>query len=137
MCEQCCAKTESYGEVFPGWVLVRATVNGMEMRAGQWGLVQFDDPLFIWTETPTILIDRTQLFKEDTPEYDEAVNEWLAWTDKATAFGRFFHISADLGWHLVESAREKGYSIDLGPFNEWFFNYLGEWIRDHEPIPPE
>lgn len=136
MCEQCCAETDSYGEVLDGWYLVRATVQGTEMRPDQWGLVRTctDDPLYIWTETPTPLVDQTKDFAEGTSLHSDAMNDWIRWMAKALAFGRFFQIDADMGWCLVEAARKRGYSFDDKPFYEWFYNHLGEWIRDHEPV---
>ena len=52
MCECCLAETEDYGEVLPGYRLVRATCNGQLMKANDWGLVYCYDPDFIFTTTP-------------------------------------------------------------------------------------
>jgi len=144
MCEQCCAEIESYLEVLPGWTLVRATVNGMEMLKGQWGLVRtekFDDPEFIWTNTPRPIGDldkQCDQFDDNergTPEYDETFDAWFAWQDEATSFGKFFQISPDLGWALVEESHKLGYDPGTEPFHQWLFNHLGEWVRDHKPFP--
>jgi len=142
MCEQCCAKTEDYGEIFPGWYLVRATVNGMEMLTGQWGLVRTNDPEFIWTDDPTPIGDLNErcdkLGDEDegTPEYDEAFDAWFAWMNKAKDFGKFFQVDPDMGWRLVEEGRKVGYEPSAKPFYEWFYDYLGVWIQNHAPSKP-
>lgn len=49
MCEQCMAGTNSWGEVLPGFVLMRATRDGNTMARGEWGLVVCNDPSFIFS----------------------------------------------------------------------------------------
>ena len=49
MCEQCSAATLTLGEVLPGVALVRATRAGRYMQPGQYGLVEQNDPFFVFT----------------------------------------------------------------------------------------
>jgi hypothetical protein len=54
MCEQCCAKADEYGQdaFIPGFYLCRATQDGHMMKAGDWGIVECNDPAFIFHTTP-------------------------------------------------------------------------------------
>lgn len=138
MCEQCCAETETYLEVIPGWVLVRATKDGMEMLKGQWGLLQRDDPDFIWTVTPWPEPEYPDdMLDENSPEAKAAFDEWDRWQQDVQRFKRFFHVTPELGWSLIEAAKERGYDPETsGWFADWFFTYLGKWIETHKPFPP-
>ena len=57
MCEQCAAATVTFvspdnENVLPGYSLVRATIDGNQMKKYDWGLVVCNDPDYIWTITP-------------------------------------------------------------------------------------
>lgn len=55
MCVQCTAETVNYGEFAPGWYLVRATKTDPDsMDAGDWGLVECNDPAIIFSTDLTI-----------------------------------------------------------------------------------
>ena len=44
MCEQCLVNPLYFGEVLPGWYLIRARRDGDIMKVGDWGMIQCNDP---------------------------------------------------------------------------------------------
>lgn len=54
MCEQCSAACDEYGQdtFIPGFYLSRATRDGLWMKTGDWGIVESNDPSFIFQTTP-------------------------------------------------------------------------------------
>lgn len=79
MCEQCIARTNSWGEVLPGFALIRATADGSIMERGDWGLVQMNDPSFYWPSTPRP--DPFYNFTDEqinalTPEQEKEMDFW-------------------------------------------------------------
>ena len=83
MCEQCVARTNSWGEILPGFALLRATAEGDQMSKGNWGLVQCNDPDFVWGMTPK----PNPFYGVDDAALDENQQEILsAWEDQVQQF---------------------------------------------------
>lgn len=67
MCEQCLVNPLYFGEVVPGWFLIRARRASDDMKVGEWGLVQVNDPAFTWsskiepfdTESEDVLLEES------------------------------------------------------------------------------
>jgi hypothetical protein len=82
MCEQCCAGTNSWGSVVPGFSLMKATRdgNGHEDMGGMlrndYGLVQSNDPTFVWQEKPTPCPVGWPVPDEMSDEEDTHYTEW-------------------------------------------------------------
>ena len=58
MCLQCLTDPYYYGEVFPGWSLMRARRQYFtEMKIKEWGLIECNDPTFYFMTTPQLLED--------------------------------------------------------------------------------
>jgi hypothetical protein len=136
MCECCSADTHYIGEVFPKWMLVRARKNGNEMKEGDWGLVNFNSPSFIWdgklepTEEPSkFCVDD----KEDVPpELDEAWDNYMGVVED---FSKCLHGHVQDGYLLYKSCLEGGYDNNKCPrFDVWLFDRLGQvvnkWKKD-------
>lgn len=146
MCEQCSAKTHSWGWVLPGYALVRATCDGTFMRTGQWGLVECNDPTFIWSVTPV-----PDLFYQFTDqevdnladrEYDRHI-DWLTQLDKfdwelgSTSSSAYkYHPSLLSSWQLVEVVRTT-FNCKAHEVTEVLFHYLGRVLEDNpQPLYP-
>jgi len=138
MCEQCSAEVDEFGHPLPGWMLCQATKNGggqsFNMKKGQWGLVESNDPSFIWDIKPRI--DPTEGFtdaeldKKGKEFWDES-NKWI---DEATAFGKALVGGPEEGWTLYEAALKAGYTKDKGAVCFWLFDFLGRWLEAN-PTP--
>jgi len=103
MCEQCSAATDSYGEteVLPGYYLSRATRDGLWMEDGDWGLVECNDPTFIFQTTPV-----------KDPQHgmsDEQINALPK--EEFGKFDEFVDVSEKMGREIAGSARDE-FAID-------------------------
>jgi len=135
MCEQCLVNPLYFGEVLPGWFLIRARREGTEMKVGQWGLVECNGPTFVWTTTPkpdpTVGLTEKQereFWASLTEEQKKAEIAREGDFDDALVCNPF------TGYKLVKAAMKKGYRRNThGHLSSWLFHYLGVWIRDHDP----
>ena len=134
MCEQCSAKTCFYEIGLRGWSLVRATQDGLEMKTGDWGLVECNDPTYIWSVTPEI--NRVD-FNSDGEEIDITEETWKfgsVYTEKVREFEDGLYGSPRAGYELVKACIEAGYDAERdGCFAHWFFNYLAHKIAIQIP----
>ena len=116
MCEQCVAEARDWGEVLPGWTLIRASRDGNTMKADQWGLVSGNDPDFWWTVTPR-------------PRPPEGSADGRAWSLDADEFEKTLVTDPATGYLLYSAAREAGYAGEGGVrFGFWLFARLGEHL---------
>jgi len=129
MCEQCCAATIFFGEVFPGWYLVRARRDGHFMKKAQWGLVRQNDPEFYWDITP---ID------------DDSDENFDIFTEKLEQFEEQFYSDFDSSVALLQSIFKRRLSkFFLRPFKLTkrptydLFKYLGKFIKNSKPEADE
>lgn len=128
MCEQCCAEVEEIGSPFPDWILVRATVDGMYMKKGDYGLATINDPEFVWSERPTA----DPGFGLDNEEFVEGEEGWFNVALSATKNLKCDPIT---GHRLVESAKKAGYNqANDGVFRIWLWHKLGETVDKHNVL---
>jgi hypothetical protein len=142
MCEQCAAATINIAEFAPGWNLVRATQDGGRMKAGQYGLVTFNDPSYLLSVVPKPAPNGGVIGDDDGPMLHKAWDEW---------FGIAGRIDADLacdpvtGYALVSACIEAGWDrpgSDLPLFSQWLTDRLGrilagESVEGVKMIEPE
>ena len=138
MCEQCppLADTQSYGEVLEGWRLIRARKQGHLLKPDDWGLVQMNDPDFVWTVTPEVDPQSGLTDEQINACSKEEHDQWWAWMEKADEFEIALESDPMTGYELILAAMKKGYNPDVyGRFAYWLFDHLGQWLKDHpEPI---
>jgi len=108
MCEQCLVNPLEFGEVFPGFWLMRARRDGDSWKKGQWGLVECNDPTYVWYSTP----GSTEKLWDYPDEFPQA-----------------FDADPVSGYRLVKAAMTKGYDPDEGGFMPWLWAYLSEYIQ--------
>lgn len=66
MCTQCVVNPIYYGEIAPGWFLMRARKDeyGSDgMRAGEWGIVECNDPTIVFDVTPIVYTNSEQTWE--------------------------------------------------------------------------
>lgn len=146
MCEQCLAETSMYvlGDnknyhVLPGYILVRATKNGRQMIAGNWGLVRSNDPDFVWeiTPTPNRFWGMSDEELDQLPDHEQ---DYLTeWEISASAFGKqmmnFFITRREMNFFkpiefLHKACAKKGWKSSEASLETWLFHYLGVYIEN-------
>jgi hypothetical protein len=151
MCEQCSAKTDMYLEgnsVFGDYVLVRATQDGYEMKKDDWGLVQCNDPDFIFATTPWA----SPFYHLSDDDFDtlspEQVKIHHNWEDDVEKFAEELldhtKISGNKNWRfeaivkLGMAAQKSGFVEGSDRIASWMFQYLGELLlKFPNPMPPD
>jgi hypothetical protein len=143
MCETCLGKCDNYGEIFPGWWLVRATVDSsIRLEADDWGLVQCNDPTFIFEQTPIKNPCYGLLDNElDDPDLDEPHKNFLK---VAHSIAADMHESLDYSrdfptlplsayGKLYVSCVEAGYKRkEHGSLLYWLCHYIATYL-DNDP----
>lgn len=104
------------------------------MQKGQWGLVESDDPSFIWTPTPAI--DPTAGKTDAELDADHSLWEGFdKFTEVAAQFEEELVARPSIGWKLYEAALKAGYDrAKHGRFAYWLFDFLAHWLKNN-PIP--
>ena len=109
MCEQCLTWPVSFGQPLEGFTLMRARRQGNDWRKGYWGLVECNDPTFMWKSTPI------PLSEDDMP---------YGYPDE---FATALICDPNSGYRLVAACMEKGYNQTTSLYS-WLFDYLGRWL---------
>lgn len=122
MCMQCLVNPLYFGEVVPGWYLIRARrehYNSMDV--GDWGLLRSNDPDIIFKTTPLL----------EPPDADPLYDTFY---QKADEFYNELVCDPYLGYLLVDACKKNGYDHENhGFFHIWFFDYLAKHINKTEP----
>jgi hypothetical protein len=136
MCEQCVAKTVYYigkdtNEVLPGYILVRATKNGSYMKKGNWGLVRYDNPDFIWSITPVcdpssgLSDEQIDALPKEVDKQYEQYEKAVKNLRKSLNKGCFDHCVS-----LGEAMKKSGWKPEkdgFGPY--WLCHYIGQFLK--------
>lgn len=135
MCEQCVADTKNYCEPIPGWLLVRAQKDGNYMKKDDWGLVECNDPTFLFKTTPWIdpvhnwTDDQINALQSDDPQYilmDKWLDDMCQFQDELNKC----NAGIDAGWRLIEACKKAGYDpSNDGSCANWLFHHLGGLIN--------
>jgi hypothetical protein len=123
MCEQCLVNPLFYGEVLPGWFLIRARRESSSMKVGDWGLLRCNDPDFIWSSHPVL----------DLSSDDEEENLSIPEDDFTSAF----RCDPNTGYALVKAAEQSGYHPEEGGLLYWLWEYLAKFIENTNPSTEE
>jgi hypothetical protein len=135
MCEQCSAATVTFGEVLPGVAVIRATRDGLSMKAGQWGLVTMNDPFIIFDSSP--VVDPAHGWTDDQVNASEDGHPMWAWHDLSGEFREKLYVPPRLGARLIEKATALGYTDDDGDLAHWLFHRMGVVVAANpNPKPP-
>lgn len=117
MCLQCCTEAESFSEVIPGWALMRATKDAFpgasdpEWRTGEWGLIQSNDPDYIFdlemVTDPTFEMSDQDL---DDEKYDKVAAR--KFDDEAYKLQNALIGDPLAGYRLIEACIKAGWDGD-------------------------
>lgn len=145
----CITKPLHYGEVLPGWFLMKATKNaysnldpdGPPWKADQWALCRYDLPEYVWTVNP-IKDPCFGLTDEEITRLDISTKKFNDFEDSLFAFEKEIYANRSdplIGYRLVDAAIQAGYNQKIHGFRflDWLFHYLAVWIESHEGIPED
>lgn len=124
MCEQCLVNPFYYGEFAPGWFLIRATRES-DMKIGQWGLLECNDPSIVFTTTPQLYTNR-EIFDTAIDNFSDEM-----FIDIATGHRLFEAVSkVKISWKV----KKLFIKLNVRNFNDRFFVYLADFIERSNPI---
>lgn len=128
------AETVTIGEVVPGIVLVRATVEGCYMEPGEFGLVEGDDPLYTFMRVPEPdPYDGLPDDEVNTRAETDGFGPMLDWCKLAGGFSKRFLIDLNTGWRVVQACIKAGYDPDEdGDAGIWLFHRMGVMYQEWE-----
>lgn len=140
MCEQCLTNPIYFGEPLPGLYLARARRDGNDWKKREWGLIEINDPSFVWTSTPTV----NPCFGMDLDEIEAYVeaHPGMSEDEENRAYGiggvpmdfidQFSLMDPEFGHFIVGEAIKVGFRPKIDTFVYWFYDYLGKWILEHD-----
>jgi hypothetical protein len=125
MCTQCIVNPFYYGDIAPGWFLIRARreETGV-MEIGDWGLVECDNPNIVFKTTPFIYADKEKLF------------------DAIGNFSGEMFTDIEAGYRLYSAMEKVKININSRRlmvkyhcfgFNSRFYMYLADYIANSNP----
>lgn len=133
MCLQCNVASTSFGEVLPGWYLHQATKEAdydkEDWPKDWWGLVECNDPTFVFETTPELdpVFGLNFDFKKSTKEEIDKLSHW---SSKAHEFQHELVLDPESGHRLIEAAKQAGWIRKDHPnFAEWLFHRMARIIR--------
>lgn len=120
MCNQCLTCCAYFGEPLEGFTLARARRDAFdEWTTGQWGLIEVNDPTFVWSGTPKDCSGDDDCFPSESFLY------------------AFSAVNVMSGYNLVTAAIKAGYNTNEdGALEYWLWDYLGRYLEtapDDEP----
>lgn len=151
MCEQCVAKTEMYlttdstPPIAGAYWLVRATVDGSEMKKDDWGLVTCNDPDFVFTTTPWpnpffhTSDEEVDMVEELDPVFGKLLDKWDEDVEKfakeMSKHTRDYWALNSFG-ELTINCLKAGMPQDTRRVANWLFQHIGEQlVAKPHPIP--
>lgn len=113
MCQQCITEAVEYGEIVPGFYLYKSKVGSSKWPAGEYAIVQFNDPTFYLRGIGVPLLDPC-FGKEDDeveillcdPAILDSFNKFCA---QAELIAENFLCRPNTGFALVTAALKAGY----------------------------
>jgi hypothetical protein len=139
MCLQCNCDAISYGEVLPGWALMRARKDDYgdspEWKTGEWGLVRINDPDYIWSgdllKNPMLdwTDDQIDSCEDDAviAAENKFVDCWLNLHDNLVG-------NAECGYELCLAAISVGWNKETTRLPEWLMDRMANWVETHSSI---
>lgn len=136
MCEQCMVNPLYFGEVIPGWTLIRARRSN-EMKVGDWGLVQINDPTLVWSSNLTWPEDYDEVLSNPPADFIEALDSahYLEIVDLTVA-------ALEAGFDSrVASDPETNLPVHSMHLDNWLWNRMIEHLKtaeastDDDPFP--
>ena len=126
------------GFFLPGWGLFQASRDGYIMKKGDWGLVQCNDPTFVWSVDPVSdpTFGMTEADEERELKDPNIELKTDLFYDRFEEFNNAMQGRVSDGWALMDAAIKAGFNPEDHFFNYWLFHKLGHWIETHHPEAP-
>jgi hypothetical protein len=124
-----------YENILPGYFLVKGTVEVKdEWPKGWYGLVQCNDPDFIWEEkmTPDPLYGMTdEKFNDCSEKTWEKSKKWMKILGSIEEDFREYQADPMTSYQFVSACIKAGYKPKRDGFNvmSWFVNYVGQKMK--------
>lgn len=134
MCKQCLANAVVIkGNIVPGFTLMKATTFTDGWAAGQYGLVESDDPTFIFSgpilADPLAGIPGDELVK--IPSEDPRWSKSLDHMCYAGSIMQNFNTDPVTGWRLVQACILAGFNPqDDGDVMYWLVNHMATQLPE-------
>lgn len=136
MCEQCVTDCLHYGQVLPGWYLIRAQKDGNLMKIHQWGLLRCNDPDFVWTVDP--IVDITYGMSDDQVDAlpDDQWNLYRKFSNSAEKFEQSLKGDIRSGYSLYKACLEAGYDPEVDGYNlsHWLLHSLAVRVSENVTV---
>jgi len=140
MCLQCLTESYDICEIFPGWLLARATKTYEDKESKSWfkgqlGLIRLNDPDIIFSvepiKDPAFYLNE----KESEKYYDE--NEFgMKKFDKISHLVYIINNETKcdpiVGYKLVSAAITKGYDFKQMAFEFWLMQKMAEAVEQYD-----
>jgi len=122
MCLQCLTKARIIKrDILPGYTLMKATVGHKDWGLGWYGLVQRDDPDFVFPLRPLPDPSRGKNLDKD----EKAYKSWMLWAKETDWMETFFKCDPETGYALYKACLRAGYRPKRDGFR------LVYWLRDY------
>jgi hypothetical protein len=136
MCDQCLTNSLYFGEVLPGYQLIRARRKSDMMNVGDWGLVICNDPDYVWSSVP--VMDPTSGMTDDQMKQYFAEDSSRSVFFTPDEFIDALYGSPNQGYSLVKAAMSIGYNFEEhGQFDYWLFDHIARYLLTHDGEPDE
>lgn len=118
MCDQCLSHCVYFGSPLEGFILARSRRGGSDSSwpEGYWGLIEMNDPTFVWDGTPALDTDG----EIDFPTQD---------------FIDSLVCNPESGHRLVEAAIKSGWSQEKGALSLWLWEHIYRYLLTAQPEP--
>lgn len=134
MCMQCCTDAVVYAtkddrEVLPGWYLTQAQKDYFDdWKTGEWGLVQCNDPDFIWAGKLFEQHEGPNDDGEPWGEYDESLSNLVCSLEYGSMYAHLAIYAAAKSAGFKE--KEEGF-FNIYEFATWLMDRLAKWVKTH------
>jgi hypothetical protein len=112
-------------DALPGYTLVQAQVDADGWPKGFYGLVESNDPVFVFAG-PLIADPMAGMSDEEIDALPDMPAGYAAFMKAAEEMGTHLKLEALVGYRLVKTCMDElGYAPDTdGAFHFWLLNYL-------------
>lgn len=131
MCEQCMTDCITWPDLLPGWALIRAQKDGRLMKAGDWGLVESNDPAVVFKTAPMadplagMSDEEIDRLAQDSEQWQAHINYFKA----VDGFRRELTMPPRAGKRLVDASEAVGFDDRSdGFFDAWLFDRMGRRV---------
>jgi len=135
MCLQCISKAETVlNDAVPGYTLMVATLDTDHWRKGEWGLVNSNDPDFIWSGDPLInpIMFMTEKELEQVPKTDPLWDAVSLCDQRVEEIEKRFRAAPMIGYKFVQACLRAGYDPNVHGERIvlWFIDHVARKIAE-------